>query len=64
MLFINSMRLFHAQVGEMLSLMCARNNSYRYDLMDSLDCKVRELHSNMNYTNLIQETLGVTIYVM
>ena len=29
--------------------------------MDSLDCKVREYRSNMNYTNLIQETLGVTI---
>lgn len=26
--------------------------------MDSLDCKVRELLSNMNYIHLIQETLG------
>lgn len=32
--------------------------------MDSLDCKVRELLSNMNYIHLIQETLGVAIYVM
>ena len=40
------------------SLLCARYNTWECNLKDSLNCKVRDSHSN---THLIWETLGVEI---